>query len=372
MKEHHLGFTGICAVRRGYLLVLLLSALSGTGVATAWSQTSAGDETYNVANVQQNDVLYVRQQPGAGQPAVGSIPFSGRGIRFLGEETRIGQTIWRRVQYSVAGWVNSHYLVAESGGNSYSVIDVAPNDVLYVREQPGAEQPDVGSVPFNGHGVSSLGQQQQVGSSLWLKVQYQVTGWVNSSYLTAAISGVGSAVAAAGPPVLGAADASNTLKLWGSYTCPFTSRLLIDILIPLVQDSNGTVNVEWHHYPIHEPDPSLHVIGLADRGKFWKFLYTVMMAARQDPNMQLNVSMDRIVQLAGAAGISETQVKRAYDDESNWAAVQDDVLAGKLLGIRGTPGLFFAGYFLTAEGMPKDNAVFDGTLRNMLHVPLRQ
>jgi protein-disulfide isomerase len=148
--------------------------------------------------------------------------------------------------------------------------------------------------------------------------------------------------------------------------------LLIDVLLPLVRDSNGTVNVEWHHFPLHNPDPTLHVVGLADRSKFWKFLYTVMLAARQDPQMQLNVSMDRIVQLAGAAEISETQVRRAYDDESNWAAIQDDELAGKLLGMRGTPGLFYSGYFLTSEGVPKDIAAFDASLRQMLNIPLRQ
>jgi predicted DsbA family dithiol-disulfide isomerase len=97
-----------------------------------------------------------------------------------------------------------------------------------------------------------------------------------------------------------------------------------------------------------------------------------MMAARQDTNMQVSVGIDRIVQLAGAAGISEAEARRAYADPSNWDTVRDDLLAGKLLGIRGTPGLFYAGYFLTAGGVPKNVAAFDGTLRNMLHVPLRQ
>jgi protein-disulfide isomerase len=363
---------------RGFAAALLLALLGVVYGGFARGQGSQTDATtYDVANVAQNDVLNVRAQPGANQPLIGSIPHNGRGIQFLGETRQVGQSEWKRVQYGVVGWVNSGYLAVEPGANAYSVTNVAQDDVLFVRERPGADQAEVGSIPFNGSGIRYLGQREQVGNSVWARVQYQLTGWVNSSYLSPTL------VAGPGPqpststeaqllPVFGAAGAPNTLKVWGSYTCPFTSRLVIEILMPIVRDSNGTVNVEWHHFPIHNTDPSFHVVGYADPAKFWQYLYAVMMAARQDDNLQLNVSMARIIQLAGAVGISEARVKSAYDNQSSWNAVRDDLLAGKVLGVTGTPGLFYSGYFLTPEGLPRATAEFDSSLRRMLNVPLRQ
>ena len=41
-------------------------------------------------------------------------------------------------------------------------------------------------------------------------------------------------------------------------------------------------------------------------------------------------------------------------------------MAGKLLGITRTPGLFYNGYFMTPAGMPSDLKAFDKSLRAML------
>jgi hypothetical protein len=46
--------------------------------------------------------------------------------------------------------------------------------------------------------------------------------------------------------------------------------------------------------------------------------------------------------------------------------VKEDLIAGRLLGVARTPGLFYNGYFLTPNGIPLDLASFDKSLRAML------
>lgn len=41
-------------------------------------------------------------------------------------------------------------------------------------------------------------------------------------------------------------------------------------------------------------------------------------------------------------------------------------MAGNLMGVKMTPGLFHNGYFLTPGGLPTDTAAFDKSLRAMI------
>lgn len=67
----------------------------------------------------------------------------------------------------------------------FEVVNVASDDVLNVRENPGVGNPIVGTIPPNGTGVEVIGASQQVeDGGFWLPVRYQgVTGWAHSYFL---------------------------------------------------------------------------------------------------------------------------------------------------------------------------------------------
>ncbi|CAN5325715.1 hypothetical protein BH10PSE9_BH10PSE9_21130 [soil metagenome] len=74
----------------------------------------------------------------------------------------------------------------------------------------------------------------------------------------------------------------------------------------------------------------------------------------------------KLAEFAEAEGGSEATLKEAQADSAKWAMVKQDLLAGHLLGITATPGLFYNGYFLTPGGIPLDGKAFDASLRGML------
>ncbi len=66
----------------------------------------------------------------------------------------------------------------------YTVVNVAPDDVLNVRTGPGVSNPVVGTLPPHAQNVQVGETGQEVGGSLWLPVWYRGTeGWVNSRFL---------------------------------------------------------------------------------------------------------------------------------------------------------------------------------------------
>ncbi|MEE9310432.1 MAG: hypothetical protein V3U64_05375, partial [Cocleimonas sp.] len=74
---------------------LVLGALS-MQPALANIQVEAGVKTtlFNVSHVKKNDNLNVRAGAGVGNEIVTTIPFDGKGIELLGDETTLGKTRW--------------------------------------------------------------------------------------------------------------------------------------------------------------------------------------------------------------------------------------------------------------------------------------
>jgi len=70
--------------------------------------------------------------------------------------------------------------------NPYAVVLVAEDDVLNVRQAPGASQPVIATLPATATGVQLTGRQQMVGVDRWVEVHLPggSTGWVNAYYLT--------------------------------------------------------------------------------------------------------------------------------------------------------------------------------------------
>ncbi len=146
-------------------------------------------DSYRVVNVAADDVLNVRQGPGARYPIVAALPPDSRGIRLVGNVECVG--VWCQVQHRTgSGWVNTLYLAydvatAAAPGQTtqtYRVINVASDDVLNIRSGPGAGLAIVGAIPPNGRGVRIVGSC----TGQWCQVDYRGTrGWVNKMYLSA-------------------------------------------------------------------------------------------------------------------------------------------------------------------------------------------
>jgi protein-disulfide isomerase len=164
------------------------------------------------------------------------------------------------------------------------------------------------------------------------------------------------------PPLLGAKTAPKRFVIWGSYTCPYTA-MLVPVLRKLQADLPSRVAVEWRHFPLHPPDPALHVAAMAvPAGLTWDFTslvlaYYVETSAPPDG--------PKLLELLKRCGADRAGLERALAAPRSWATLKRDMLAGQLLGVTATPALFVDGYFLTPDGLPNDLASFDAALRAM-------
>ncbi len=71
---------------------------------------------YAVTNVELDDVLNVREFPGRFNQSVGNIPSTEKCIKFLGHYRLLGTQVWVEIRHQdVQGWVNSYYLMENSG-----------------------------------------------------------------------------------------------------------------------------------------------------------------------------------------------------------------------------------------------------------------
>lgn len=166
--------------------------------------------------------------------------------------------------------------------------------------------------------------------------------------------------------ILGDVMAPKRLVVWGSCTCPFTAQLF-ELLRNIVRDMPQLASVEWRHFPLHPPDPALHVASLGFEGEhFWGFLFRLLAEVLAKGGNYHGLTPEKLTEFAKAEGGSEETLRAAYADPAKWAAVKQDLLAGHLLGVKTTPGLFYSGYFLTPQGLPLDKKAFDASLRAML------
>ena len=67
---------------------------------------------------------------------------------------------------------------------TYRVIGVAYNDVLFIRPAPNQLTRFVGKIPPNASDIQVFGSPKRVGKNVWVSVSYEgTTGWVNSKFL---------------------------------------------------------------------------------------------------------------------------------------------------------------------------------------------
>lgn len=199
----------------------------------------AADDCYRVIKVTSNDTLSIRSQPNTQSAKIGVIPYDGTGIQITGQLNKIGKSSWAPIAYEgLQGWVNRAYLADEvscpeqnpfydsytvvAGDTLFSlsrrfgysfndiirwnhlqppyqlsvgqrlriipcysrVINVAANDMLFIRSDPTVSSQRVGAIPYEGTDIKIIGVFQMVGKTRWVPIKYQgIEGWVNYSYL---------------------------------------------------------------------------------------------------------------------------------------------------------------------------------------------
>ena len=76
-------------------------------------------------------------------------------------------------------------------------MNVASDDVLNVRAQPGVAYPIVGTIPPYGMDVRVTGAGEEVDDALWVPIGYDdIAGWVNNNYLARQVGWVDEEIAA--------------------------------------------------------------------------------------------------------------------------------------------------------------------------------
>jgi hypothetical protein len=79
----------------------------------------------------------------------------------------------------------------------HAVVNVASDDVLNVRTDPGVANPIVGSIPPYGMDVYVMGTGEEVDGAVWVPIRYQdISGWVNSNYLARQVGSVDEEISA--------------------------------------------------------------------------------------------------------------------------------------------------------------------------------
>jgi len=142
----------------------------------------------------------------------------------------------------------------------------------------------------------------------------------------------------AGAPFLGNANAPVTLLEFSDYQCPFCARHYRDVMPSLVKDYVETGKVK---YVMREnPIQSIHSRAMPaaqaalcanDQGKYWD-MHNIMF------DNQRELSDENLRTYAGTIGLDTAAFNACLESEKYKDRVNEDLAAGRDLGIRGTPG----------------------------------
>lgn len=155
-------------------------------------------------------------------------------------------------------------------------------------------------------------------------------------------------------PVMGARDAPERATLYGGWKCPYTRLFALQILPQIVTEyvESGALQLQFRAVryqagqPYGEDEPRANDAGLAvwhERPeRFWSYFTQVV--ETQQPETQAWATTERLVELAAAAGVDDTepiaQAVRNQKYESQWQQTMQVVRQRELTG---TPRLALGG-----------------------------
>jgi len=151
--------------------------------------------------------------------------------------------------------------------------------------------------------------------------------------------------------VMGTNDANTTVTYFGNWKCPYCARFSTGYLRTLISDYviPGEINIKFRNltYANGEPflgadSPEAARAGLAvwknDPESYWQYHESVF--SNQPPESNLWASVERLVEFARSAGVSDPSVVReAIQEERYRKELQATTTAVNEAGISGTPTL---------------------------------
>lgn len=156
-----------------------------------------------------------------------------------------------------------------------------------------------------------------------------------------------------------------TVVVWGDYECPFTSRYMATL--EQLKEAHGPdrLRVVWKHNPLpfHRNARSAHlaaeaVFRLGGAEAFWKFHALAFANQRA-------LTPESLEAWAAEAGVDRAAFRASVERQQQLEPkVEQDLAAGKAIGVRGTPTSFINGVLVSgAQPIDKLRSVIDEQLR---------
>ncbi len=150
-------------------------------------------------------------------------------------------------------------------------------------------------------------------------------------------------------PVKGPRNAKVTIQEFSDFQCPYCKRV-IPAVEEVLSKYRNDVRLVWRHMPLpfHKEAPLAAEATVEARKQkgddaFWKF-HDRLWQAQSEPDGVKRVTLEKI---AGELGLDMAAFKKALDERTHKARVEQDAQVGQNAGIRGTPGFVINGYFIS-------------------------
>ena len=147
----------------------------------------------------------------------------------------------------------------------------------------------------------------------------------------------------AGSPFRGPEKAPVEIVEFSDFQCPFCSRVT-PTLDKIEEEYGDQVRIVFKHLPlsIHPKAPAAHAASIAAhrQGKFWEMHDKIFANQRE-------MSPERYVEYAQELGLDVDQFQKDVDDPAVKKKIDDDTREAAQLLVRGTPGFFVNGRFIS-------------------------
>ncbi len=148
-------------------------------------------------------------------------------------------------------------------------------------------------------------------------------------------------------PFKGGKAAKVVIYEFSDFECPFCGRVN-DTLKEVEKRYGDKVKIVWRHRPLpfHQNAPLAHqatIEAFKQKGSegFWK-MHDKLFQGQKDPG----IKREQLDKYAGELGLDLAKFKKALDEGTHKAAVDEDIKAAEKIGIGGTPAFLVNGYFI--------------------------
>lgn len=160
-------------------------------------------------------------------------------------------------------------------------------------------------------------------------------------------------------PSRGPADAKVTIVEFSDFECPFCSRAR-DTVEQVMQAYPGKVRLVFRQFPLsfHPRAPKAAEASLCanEQGRFWEYHDELF-------KNQKSLEVAQLKEHAKSVGLDEKKFTECLDSNKFQKTVQEDMQAGSMVGVSGTPAFFINGIPLSgAQPLEEFKRVIDQEL----------